>query len=230
MTHTNHPPLSRPQTWSVAGHLTLSSCASGWRRLCCWMAMGGGRGTVSAPSSPSSSPQLCMPDDEDLESVPLLRPSLRTLCLNLWKKENNPLDFLHRIARRMFNELCQLVHKQEVAEPPPESHPGAWRHYHPSLSVILFLHSFWRHGSSCVCEPVSSHGRRLYRCWVSSQDLSAISVKCCQGASAQGNSGSPSRDLAAGLQMSLAWWHHYCKLRERLQNEERLKLTVFVIG
>ena len=44
------------------------------------MAMGGGRGTESAPSSPSSSPQLCMPDEEDLESVPLLRPSLRTLC------------------------------------------------------------------------------------------------------------------------------------------------------
>lgn len=42
--------------------------------------MGGGRGTESAPSSPSSSPQLCMPDELDLDSVPLDRPSLRTLC------------------------------------------------------------------------------------------------------------------------------------------------------
>ncbi|TNN79746.1 hypothetical protein EYF80_009979 [Liparis tanakae] len=41
------------------------------------MAIGGGRGTASAPSSPSSSPQLCMPDEEDLERVPLLSPSLR---------------------------------------------------------------------------------------------------------------------------------------------------------
>lgn len=59
--------------------LTLSSCESGCSRLCCWMAMGGGRGTESAPSSPSSSPQLCMPDELDLDSVPLDRPSLRTL-------------------------------------------------------------------------------------------------------------------------------------------------------
>lgn len=44
------------------------------------MAIGGGRGTESAPSSPSSSPQLCMPDELDLDSVPLDRPSLRTLC------------------------------------------------------------------------------------------------------------------------------------------------------
>lgn len=60
--------------------LTLSSCESGCSRLCCWMAMGGGSGTASAPSSPSSSPQLCMPDDDDLDSVPLLRPSFRALC------------------------------------------------------------------------------------------------------------------------------------------------------
>lgn len=44
------------------------------------MAIGGGRGTESAPSSPSSSPQLCIPEEEDLESVPLLRPSFLTLC------------------------------------------------------------------------------------------------------------------------------------------------------
>lgn len=66
------------------GPLTLSSCESGCSRLCCWMAMGGGRGTASAPSSPSSSPQLCMPDDEDFESVPLLRPSFRPL----WNQTN----------------------------------------------------------------------------------------------------------------------------------------------
>lgn len=41
------------------------------------MAIGGGRGTASAPSSPSSSPQLCIPDEEDLDRVPLLSPSLR---------------------------------------------------------------------------------------------------------------------------------------------------------
>lgn len=41
--------------------------------------MGGGSGTASAPSSPSSSPQLCMPEEEDLDSVPLLRPSFRPL-------------------------------------------------------------------------------------------------------------------------------------------------------
>lgn len=56
---------------------TLSSWESGCSRLCCWMAIGGGRGTASAPSSPSSSPQLCMPDEEDLDRVPLLSPSLR---------------------------------------------------------------------------------------------------------------------------------------------------------
>lgn len=60
--------------------LTLSSWESGWRRLCCWIAIGGGRGTASAPSSPSSSPQLCIPEDDDFESVPLLSPSFRPLC------------------------------------------------------------------------------------------------------------------------------------------------------
>lgn len=44
------------------------------------MAMGGGRGMVSVPSSHSSSPQLCMPDEDDLESVPLPRPSILILC------------------------------------------------------------------------------------------------------------------------------------------------------
>lgn len=72
-------PLGPLLTWGSHGPLTLSSWESGWSRLCCWMAMGGGRGTASAPSSPSSSPQLCMPEDEDLESVPLLRPSFRPL-------------------------------------------------------------------------------------------------------------------------------------------------------
>lgn len=83
----SQPRSCRPLQWgwgALAGPLTLSSCESGWSRLCCWMAMGGGRGTASAPSSPSSSPQLCMPDDEDFESVPLLRPSFRPL----WNQTN----------------------------------------------------------------------------------------------------------------------------------------------
>lgn len=71
---------ARPLAWVSVLSFTLSSCESGWRRLCCWMAMGGGSGTASAPSSPSSSPQLCMPEEEDLDSVPLLRPSFRPLC------------------------------------------------------------------------------------------------------------------------------------------------------
>jgi len=44
------------------------------------MAIGGGRGTESGPSSPSSSPQLCIPEEEDLDKVPLLKPSFLILC------------------------------------------------------------------------------------------------------------------------------------------------------
>lgn len=77
------PLLSDPLFCShsdVSPFLTLSSWESGCSRLCCWMAIGGGRGTESAPSSPSSSPQLCMPEELDLDNVPLDKPSLRTLC------------------------------------------------------------------------------------------------------------------------------------------------------
>lgn len=65
------------QPRSISVWPTLSSWESGCSKLCCWMAIGGGRGTASAPSSPSSSPQLCMPEEEDLDRVPLLSPSLR---------------------------------------------------------------------------------------------------------------------------------------------------------
>lgn len=79
--------------------LTLSSCESGCSRLCCWIAIGGGRGTASAPSSPSSSPQLCMPDEEDLDRVPLLRPSLRMRYRQKWKSDcqilNNTISMPH---------------------------------------------------------------------------------------------------------------------------------------
>lgn len=51
------------------------------------MAIGGGRGTASAASSPSSSPQLCMPEEDDLESVPLLRPSYLILCRDIRGKK-----------------------------------------------------------------------------------------------------------------------------------------------
>lgn len=137
--------------------LTLSSCESGCSRLCCWMAIGGGRGTESAPSSPSSSPQLCMPEELDLDNVPLDRPSLRTLC-NTQK------------VRQRFNQnslqSCIVYYRHIVYPPPPRSHPEAWQRCRPSLSGIPSSspRSSSHHGSSCACEPVSSRGRLPCRC------------------------------------------------------------------
>lgn len=109
-------PLSSVAHCDVLPLLTLSSCESGCSRLCCWMAIGGGRGTESAPSSPSSSPQLCMPEELDLDNVPLDKPSLRTLC-NTHGRQSRGYNHFDRSAKKGGREgLC-------IHPPPPQSHP-----------------------------------------------------------------------------------------------------------
>lgn len=148
---------------------TLSSWESGCSRLCCWIAIGGGRGTASAPSSPSSSPQLCMPDEEDLESVPLLSPSLRIRCR---EKKNGDYEMVGQKEYKSNGELLLL---------PLVFHPVAWRHCRQSPSASLALgpcSSLCHHGSSCACGRASWRGHLLCRSWVSVRGWSATSSRC----------------------------------------------------
>lgn len=153
---------------NIPALLTLSSCESGCSKLCCCMAIGGGRGTESAPSSPSSSPQLCMPEELDLDKVPLDRPSLRTR----WKRQAS--QWLHRTP-------LHRVQGTSVSTPPPlKFHPEVWLRCHPSLSEnpLSSLRSFLHRGSSCACGPISSRARQPCRCLTDALGWWATSVVC----------------------------------------------------
>lgn len=91
------------------------------------MAIGGGRGTESAPSSPSSSPQLCMPDELDFDRVPLDKPSLRTLCNPHRLKVSSFSTKLYRIAKR----------REEDVNTPTSSTVSSWG------VAALSSESFW---------------------------------------------------------------------------------------
>lgn len=100
---------------------TLSSWDSWCRRLCCWMAIGGGRGTESGPSSPSSSPQLCIPEEEDLERVPLLNPSFLILCEDRRKPERE-IERREINNVKLWNSLAAVAHFYTKIDPVEELH------------------------------------------------------------------------------------------------------------
>lgn len=187
------------------------------------MAIGGGRGTESAPSSPSSSPQLCIPEEEDLDSVPLLRPSFLTLCKGnhdtRWPREI--IDYIDH--RNMANRInCCLSGIEILAWPLPQSHPGEWQRCRLSLSASPLLHSCaHRHGSSCACVPASLHGRPPCRCSIASQGWSAICARYCLVSWVLENSENPSCAQAAGWQMSQGGWHHCCTLIVCLETKRK---------
>lgn len=163
---------------------TLSSWESGCSRLCCWMAIGGGRGTASAPSSPSSSPQLCMPDEEDLDRVPLLNPSLRIRWREREREKNNNsqlVDPNQNGVSECSDKVCYPLLYLFLL--PPVSHPVAWRRCRPSPSasrVLCPCSSLCRRGSSCACGRASSRGHLLCRSWAGARGWSATSLRCSQ--------------------------------------------------
>lgn len=192
---------------SIALHVpTLSSWESGWSRLCCWMAIGGGSGTASAPSSPSSSPQLCMPDEEDLDRVPLLSPSLRIR----WREIKNKWSFRVRHGHSYSALRCVVLLL-------PGSHLVAWRRCRQSPSASRASRpcsSSCHRGSSYACGRAFWRGRRLYRSWAAEPDLSATSLACFQDVWDLGSCEDP------GFGWSRAAGRH-CWIRTRCLNGQR---------
>lgn len=199
---------------------TLSSWESGCSRLCCWMAIGGGRGTASAPSSPSSSPQLCMPDEEDLDRVPLLSPSLRIR----WGGGVGRVRHAMRSIWRQNQHLQVLFPLVRSCSPPPGSRPAAWQRCRPSPSARHAWRpcsSGWRRGSSCACWRASWRVRLLCQSWACGRGWSTTSSACCPGAWGLVSCEGP------GCGWSLAAGHH-CWIQTRyLTGEERMGRLAF---
>lgn len=176
----------------------MSSWESGCSRLCCWMAIGGGRGTASAPSSPSSSPQLCIPDEEDFERVPLLSPSLRMRCR---ERQEHPWV-------KWWVEAISYPKAVLMVLLPPKSRPVEWRRCRRSPSATpgsLPCSSWCLRGSFCACGPAFWCDHRLCPSWVGVRGSSTISLRCSRDVWVRVSCGGPKFgwSLAAGRHYSI---------------------------